>query len=145
MSERRHVGVGCAAIIIRDGKFLMIKRAGTHGPGTWSVPGGWQEIGETFEQATRREVSEEVGCEITNVRFAAVTNNYFPEEDVHSISIFSIADWVSGEPQNLEPEKCEELRWVDFETLPTPLFTPWNELLKSQFIPYIKQELQRSV
>ena len=57
MSNTQHVGVGCAAIIIRDGKFLMIKRAGTHGPGTWSVPGGWQEIGETFEQATRREVS----------------------------------------------------------------------------------------
>lgn len=144
MSNTQHVGVGCAAIIIRDGTFLMIKRAGNHGPGTWSVPGGWQEIGETFEQATRREVSEEVGCEITNVRFAAVTNNYFPEENVHSISIFSLADWVSGEPQNLEPEKCEELRWVDFDSLPTPLFRPWDELLASEFLPTIKQELLRS-
>ena len=144
MSNTQHVGVGCAAIIIRDGKFLMIKRAGTHGPGTWSVPGGWQEIGETFEQATRREVSEEVGCEITNIRFAAVTNNYFPEENIHSISIFSLADWVSGEPENLEPDKCEELRWVDFTRLPTPLFRPWDELLNSEFLDNIKQELERS-
>ena len=56
MSSEQRVGVGCAAIIIRDGKFLMMKRAGKHGAGTWSVPGGWQEIGEivlvsgTFER-----------------------------------------------------------------------------------------------
>lgn len=144
MSGNQRVGVGCAVIIMRDGKFLMIKRAGKHGPETWSVPGGWQEIGETFEQASRREVAEEVGCEIANLRFGAVTNNYFPEEGVHSISIFSLADWVSGEPQNLEPEKCEELKWVDFDNLPSPLFTPWQELLKSEFIDNIKQAIERS-
>ena len=140
----QRVGVGCAVIIMRDGKFLMIKRAGKHGGGTWSVPGGWQEIGESFEQASRREVTEEVGCEIENIRFGAVTNNYFPEEGVHSISILSLADWKAIEPQNLEPEKCEELRWVDFDSLPSPLFRPWDDLLTSQFLPTIKQELQRT-
>ncbi|OJU87950.1 hypothetical protein BGO17_03110 [Candidatus Saccharibacteria bacterium 49-20] len=144
MYDQGHVWVGQAAIIMRDGKFLMMKRAGKHGAGTWSVPGGWQEVGETFEQAVTREVLEEVGCEIGNLRFGAVTNNYFPDEGVHSISIFSIADWVSGEPQNLEPEKCEELRWVDFDSLPSPLFTPWQELLKSEFMEHLKEELERS-
>lgn len=144
MNEQKHVWVGHAAFILRDGKFLMIKRSGKHGAGTWTVPGGWQEVGETFEDAVKREVREEVGCEISNLRFGAVTNNYFPEEGVHSISIFSVADWVSGEPQNLEPEKCEELRWVDFDTLPSPLFTPMQELLKSEFIEKLNQEVVRS-
>lgn len=144
MKDADHVWVGQAAIIMRDGKFLMLKRAGKHGGGTWSVPGGWQEVGETFEEAVKREVAEEVGCEIGNLRFGAVTNNYFPEEGIHSISIFSLADWVSGEPQNLEPEKCEELRWVDFDSLPSPLFRPWEELLQSEFMDKLKQELQRS-
>lgn len=144
MNEAQHVWVGQAAIIMRDGQFLMIKRAGKHGPGTWSVPGGWQEVGETFEQAVRREVREEVGCEIGNLRFGAVTNNYFPEENIHSISIFTLADWVSGEPQNLEPEKCEELRWVDFDSLPTPLFRPWEELLQSEFLESLKQAVAGS-
>lgn len=144
MYDNEHVWVGQAAIIIREGKFLMIKQAGSHGSGTWSVPGGWQEIGETFEQAVRREVAEEVGCKIGNLRFGAITNNYFPNDGIHSISIFTIADWVSGEPKNLEPEKCEELRWVDFDDLPSPLFKPWQELLKSEFIPHIKKEVERS-
>ena len=144
MNDKDHVWVGQAAIIMRGGKFLMLKRAGKHGPGTWSVPGGWQEVGETFEEAIKREVAEEVGCEIGNLRFGAVTNNYFPEENIHSISIFTLADWVSGEPENLEPEKCEELRWVDFDTLPSPLFRPWEELLQSEFIDTLKQTLARS-
>lgn len=144
MNETKRVGVGHAAIIVRDGKFLMIKRAGKHGPGTWSVPGGWQEVGETFEQAVKREVAEEVGCEIGNLRFGAVTNNYFPEEGIHSISIFTVADWVSGEPQNLEPEKCEELRWVDFDSLPSPLFRPWEELLQSEFLEPLKKAVKES-
>lgn len=143
-NDKDHVWVGQAAIIMREGKFLMIKRAGKHGPGTWSVPGGWQEVGETFEEAVRREVKEEVGCEIKNLRFGAVTNNYFPDEGVHSVSVFTLADWASGEPENLEPEKCEELRWVDYDSLPSPLFTPWNELLKSEFMDKLKQELEKS-
>lgn len=143
MSENQ-VRVGVATFVFRDGKFLMLKRKGKHAPGTWSVPGGWQEMGETFEEASKREIAEEVGCEIKNVRFGAVTNNYFPEEGIHSVSVFTLSDWEAGEPQNLEPEKCEELRWVDFETLPSPLFRAWDDLLKSEFLDNIKQELERS-
>ena len=44
MNDQDHVWVGQAALILRDGKFLMMKRAGKHGAGTWSVPGGWQEL-----------------------------------------------------------------------------------------------------
>lgn len=144
MSDSRHVWVGMGVFIFRDGKFLMMKRAGKHAPGTWSVPGGWQEIGETFEQASKREIAEEVGCEIKNVRFGALTNNYFPEEGVHSVSVFTLSDWASGEPKILEPDKCEELRWVDFSDLPSPLFRAWDDLLRSEFLNDIKQELERS-
>jgi 8-oxo-dGTP diphosphatase len=144
MSDLKHVWVGMGVFVFRDGKFLMLKRKGKHAPGTWSVPGGWQEIGETFEQASKREIKEEVGCEITNVRFGAVTNNHFPEENIHSVSVMTISDWFSGEPQNLESEKCEELRWVDFDNLPSPLFRAWEDLLKSEFLNDIKQELDRS-
>ncbi len=144
MSDAQHVWVGLGVFIFKDGKFLMLKRAGKHAPGTWSVPGGWQERGETLEQASAREVREEVGCEIEHIRFGAVTNNYFPEENVHSVSILMLSDWKSGEVQNLEPDKCEELRWVDFDTLPTPLFRAWDDLLNGQFIATIKEELKRS-
>jgi 8-oxo-dGTP diphosphatase len=136
-------GIGVAVFIIKDKKFLMIKRRGSHGQGTWSVPGGWMEYGETFDQTSKREVLEEVGLEINNVRFGAVTNNVFSEEKVHSITIWLLSDYVSGKPKILEPEKIASLVWKDFDTLPNPLFQPpWEELLSSEFITNIKKQLQ---
>ncbi|MGE5309669.1 MAG: nucleotide triphosphate diphosphatase NUDT15 [Sphaerimonospora mesophila] len=72
--------VGIGVFIFRDGKFLMQQRRGSHGEGTWSIPGGHMEFGETPEQTAIREVREEIGCEIDNIRFAAVTNDFFDRE-----------------------------------------------------------------
>jgi 8-oxo-dGTP diphosphatase len=136
-------GVGVAVFIIRDHKFLMIKRRGSHGNGTWSVPGGWMEYGEAFEETSTREVLEEVGLKIKNVNFGAVTNNIFRDEKVHTITIWLTSDYVSGEPKILEPEKISKIEWKDLESLPSPLFEPaWKELLKSEFIANIKKQLQ---
>jgi 8-oxo-dGTP diphosphatase len=54
-------GVGIGVFIFKDKKFLMILRHGAHGKGSWSVPGGWMEFGESFEDTAKREVCEEVG------------------------------------------------------------------------------------
>lgn len=40
---RPHPGIGC--FVVRNGRFLMGRRHGAHGAGTWSVPGGWIEWG----------------------------------------------------------------------------------------------------
>jgi len=135
-------GVGVAVFIIRDHKFLMLKRAGKHGRGTWTVPGGWIEGGETFDQTSKREVKEEVGVTIKNIRPAGITNNIFKEESVHSITVWMVAYLKSGEPEIMEPEKISELKWCDFDSLPEPLFLPWEELLKSKFLNGLKKQLQ---
>lgn len=88
-------GVGVGVFIIKNGKFLMTKRQGSHGEGTWTVPGGWMEYGEGFEQTAKREVAEEVGLNIKNVQFAAVTNNVF-KEGIHSITIWLTSEYASG-------------------------------------------------
>lgn len=140
----KHVRVGLGVFVFKNGKFLMMKRAGKHAPKTWSVPGGWQEFGETFEDTSKREITEEVGLEIANVRFGALTNNYFPEENIHSVSVMTVSDWVAGEPEIKEPEKCTELVWVDFDSLPSPLFKAWDDILNGEFLPNLKRELERS-
>ena len=125
------VRVGVGVFILRDGKFLMQQRQGSHGADTWSVPGGHIEYGETPEEAAIREVCEETGCEITNVCFAAVTNDIF-------------ADDQCGEPSITEPDRCKEQRWVDFDTLPQPLFLPWQQLQHSEFITQIRRAVSQS-
>lgn len=137
--------VGVAAFVFRDGKFLVQKRKGSHGEGSWSLPGGHLEFGETPEETAARETFEETGMRIDNTRQAALTNDIFSTEGKHYITLWMMSDWQSGEPYITEPEKCTAQEWVDFDTLPHPLFSPcWENLLQSEFIENIKRELAKT-
>ena len=138
--ETSNVRVGVGVFIFKEGTFLMQQRVGSHGSGTWSVPGGHLEFGETFEQTARRETEEETGLTIKNVRFGGVTNDFFESENKHYVTIWMLSEWESGQPINSEPEKCLALEWRTFNKLPAPLFLPWAQLLKSEFLPVIKKE-----
>lgn len=136
-----HPRVGIAVFVVRNKKFLMLKRKGSHGEGTWSVPGGHLEFGESFEDTARREVLEETGLQISEASFCGLTNDYFKDEDKHYVTIWMFATSASGEPQILEPEKCTDMGWSDLDTLPSPLFLPWQQLLQSNFIETIRKRL----
>lgn len=142
MEKVARVGIG--VFIFKNGKFLMGRRRNAHGDGTWSIPGGHLEFGETFEDTAKREVLEETGLAITSVRFGAVTNDYFKDEAKHYVTIWMLSDWESGKEQITEPDKFIEMQWRDFDNLPKPLFLPWQQLLSSQFIDGMKQELTNS-
>ncbi len=47
--------------------------------------------------------------------------NNFAHDPHHFVNLCLVADWVSGEPQVLEPEKCASWGWYDLDNLPTPL------------------------
>lgn len=133
------VRVGVGVFVFHDGKFLMGKRRNSHGHDTWSIPGGHMEFGESFEDTAKREVLEETGIQINNVRFGAVTNDRFESEGKHYVTIWMLSDLKYGTPTILEPDKFTEMAWRDFDSLPEPLFLPWVELIKSQFYPEIRK------
>ncbi len=135
------VKVGIGVFVFKDGKFLMQKRQGAHGAGSWSVPGGHLEFGESFEDTARREVMEETNLQIKNVRFGAVTNDFFADENKHYVTVWMLSDWDSGKEYIKEKDKSLKQLWCTFNDLPSPLFLPWNQLLKSDFIDSIKREL----
>ena len=120
--NRPKVGLGII-ILSRDGRVLIKKRKGSLAP-YYSIPGGNLEVGETFEAGAKREVKEETNLDIEQPEVIAVTNNLrtFREEGTHYISIILLAKNFSGELKNLEPDKCEELLWVDPQELPQPHF-----------------------
>jgi len=138
---KKIVQVGMGVFVFKDGKFLMLQRQGAHGAGSWSIPGGHIEYGEKFEDTAKREIMEEAGIKIKNIRFGAVTNDYFETEDKHYITIWMLSDWQSGEARNMEPEKCSDMKWYTFDKLPDNLFHPWKQLLRSEFINSIKQSI----
>lgn len=117
--EKPKVGVG--VMILKNGKVLLHKRKNTHGGGEYAFPGGHLEYMESFAECAKRETREEAGVEIKNIRFLRLSNlkEYPPK---HYVDIGLIADWESGEPKLLEPEKGEDWDWYDMENLPEPLF-----------------------
>ncbi len=118
-TERPKVGMG--VMILKDGKVLMGKRKTSHGVGEWAFPGGHLEYMESFEDCARREVMEEAGIEIKNIRFLHVGNifHYTPK---HYVNLVLLAEWESGDPQVLEPEKLEDWQWCSLDNLPEPVF-----------------------
>lgn len=126
---RPFVGVG--VIVVRDGKVLMGKRAGSHGENTWMFLGGYLEFGETIETCARRELKEETGLIMKTIKRAPYTNDMFTHEEKHHITLFVIVTVRDGEPKIMEPDKCLEWRWCDWDNLPEPLFLPVQNLKKN--------------
>jgi len=116
------VGLG-VIILSSEGKILIGKRKGSHSP-YYSIPGGKLEAGETFEDGAIREVKEETGLEIRDPKVIAVTNNLktYHEEGLHFISIALLVTDYSGQPEVMEPLKCEGWIWAVPEHLPSPHF-----------------------
>lgn len=135
MNNRPRVSV--AVIIIKQNKVLIgkRKRVGT-GKGMWGFPGGHLEFYETFEDCAIREVMEETGLKIQNIQFGAITNDHFEKDRKHYITLFFTADYISGVPKVLEPEKSERWEWFSWNNLPSPLFLPIKNLLKQQYDPF---------
>lgn len=121
MDSEQKPKVGIGVMIFKEGKVLVGKRKSSHGQGEYAWPGGHLEYMESIEDCARRETREEAGIEIANIRFQFLANmkKYAPK---HYIHISLLADWQSGEPQVLEPEKLESWEWREIDNLPSPLF-----------------------
>lgn len=127
--DRPAVGIGI--YIRKNGKILVGKRKGNHAGGTWCAPGGHLESGESWEKCARREVREETGLEIENIHFGNATNDMYT--DKHYVTIQMIADWKSGEPQILEPEKMERWDWRALDDIPEPRMISFENFLQSGY------------
>jgi 8-oxo-dGTP diphosphatase len=120
-------------LVMRRGRVLLGRRRGSHGEGYYAAPGGHIEFGESFEEAARREVREETGLEIADLKLLSVGNYVFKREDGerHYIDVDFVCEAPAGEPQLTEPEKCDGWGWYDLNDLPQPLFVVTRRMIES--------------
>jgi len=133
-------GVGVITFVTNPnhpGAILLGKRKGGSGEGTWSLPGGHLELGESFEECAHREVLEETALPLKNLRVTTVDNAIDLPSRFHYVVIFVTAE-TTAEPVNLEEDRCEGWEWVqwDAEDFPSPLFTPLENLRRQGFNPF---------
>jgi ADP-ribose pyrophosphatase len=111
--------VGVGAIVFREGKILLVKRARDPGRGLWAIPGGRLEYGETLQQATEREILEETGITIRAgepyYTFDLIERDESGGIRFHYVIVDLLAEYVAGELQG--NDEVEDLRWVGPEEL----------------------------
>ena len=128
--QKPKVGVG--VMIFKDRKVLLGKRRSnsSHGAGEYSFPGGNLEYMEDIEDCIKREVLEETGIKIKNIKFQSIANvkAYTPR---HVVLIALTAEWEAGEVQSFKDERIGEWAWYGLDNLPKPLFKFSELMIKS--------------
>jgi len=134
-----YIGVGCGAFILNEkNQILLSKRSkkSRNKAGYWTIPGGRVEFFEKVEDALKREIKEELGIDIKIIKLLSVTNDIINEENQHWISPQFLCKIVKGTPKNLEPKKCDEIKWFDIDNLPDKLTNTTMNGLKYLKIAY---------
>jgi len=121
MTERNKAIPAAYLVLEKEGKILLARRCNTgYQDGNYQVPAGHVEAGELPSEALIREAKEEVGIDLAPDDFTLVHVSYRPKHDAtdNRVDFFFKATRWSGEVQNREPDKCDDLKWVLPDELP---------------------------
>lgn len=129
MTARARFPVTVHLFFFRGNQILLLRRFNTgFRDGEYSVPAGHLDGGETVMQAGIREGREEVGLELNEKDMTFSTVMHRIEDDERVDFFLHVHQW-EGKPFNAEPEKCDDLRWVEVHALPV------------NTVPYVRQAL----
>ena len=134
------VACGVAVIVTHQHKVLFGQRKSGHSGFEWQLPGGWIEAGESPEQAARREVHEETGLQLEELRFVGITSNVFSAHK-HTISLYFEAECLDARPLLPgENSKCYGWHWKDWADLTEDLFLGLQLLKQTDYQPFANSQ-----
>ena len=122
-SKPHDSGVAVAIFVERNGQYLLMKREGSVGAGTWAIPGGGVEYMEDPIDAAARELEEETGIKNPRLHFVGYSNDMHIADGLHYVTFLYKVTGFEGEPEIMEPHKCSKLGWFPLVELPTPIFS----------------------
>lgn len=131
------IGVGFGVMLLKDNKVLLGKRnpdpkkasSLLHGEGTWTMHGGKLKFKEKFEDGAKREVFEETGIKVNNLKVISLSNDVV--EDAHFVTIGLLCQDFSGSAKVMEPNQIIKWGWFDLKKLPEPLFFPSKKIIQN--------------
>ena len=131
MKER--VALAGTAVFVRNEKkeILVGVRLSIPGYGNneWQLPGGKIAHMEDWLDTAKREVFEETGLEVNNVKFITSKCNRWKFADKHFITSFFTADVCGGKLEVKEPTKCFLWKWVNVDEIPDPTFLTLRDVV----------------
>ena len=125
------IKIGCEVLLIKGDAILLGKRKNCYGEGTWAVPGGHLEYGESLLECIKRELLEELGIDGTELELVTMVDNI--DERGHYLHMSFLLKKYLGELQNSEPDLCYEWKFFDISMLPENIFKPHQKILRNYF------------
>ncbi len=125
MSEHFENPVPTVDLIIRIGDGIVLIRR-KNPPLGWALPGGFMDVGETTEQAARREAHEETGLEVTLEHLLHVYSDPARDPRRHTITVAFVAS-AEGVPVGMDD--AAEARIFALDALPSPLVFDHSRIL----------------
>jgi mutator protein MutT len=112
-----HPLVGVGAVVLHQGRVLLVRRGGQPSSGKWSLPGGLVELGETTAEAIRREIREECGIDITVVDVAGVLDRVIRDAHGRVRYHYVLVDYLAVPESEaiVAGTDAAECRWVEIE------------------------------
>ena len=104
----------CAIVLVKRGNELLLTRKAEWAAGRYSLVAGFLDFGESLEECAIREVREETGIEIENVRYVGSQNWPFPAQLMAGF----VADYAGGKIV-IDTHELEDARWFRGDALPT--------------------------
>lgn len=106
--------VSCQALIRNDGQILVVQRGREPFAGYWSLPGGGVALGETLEDAMRRELREETGLDLLTHRYLGCADAIDRDESgavrLHYVIIYLEGTVSPGTPH--PGDDASDVRWM---------------------------------
>lgn len=128
--ERYKITPASYLVLIENNKILLQRRFNTgYEDGKYSLVAGHVDDGETFTEAIIREVKEEAGITLQADDLSVVHIMNRNIENNGRIDVFFLAEKYTGDIENKEPNKCDDLSWFDLNDMP------------DNIIPYIKKAI----
>lgn len=120
-----YIGVSVGVLVVKElGEVFLAQRSrhASNERGCWETPGGKVDLGETLEEAVRREMREEYGVEIEILAQFPAADHLLPAEGQHWVATTFLARLAPGSaPRIREPHKCDGIGWFPLDALPSPL------------------------
>ena len=109
--------VGLGAVIIEDGRVLLVKRGHPPLAGEWSIPGGVLELGETLREAAVREAREETSLIVESADLLGVYDRVLRDDAGRTLYHFVLIDFLCRpvEGKAKAADDADEVRWFTRE------------------------------